>query len=154
MYHLTFCIILCICCLDEYKSPPKIQLKRPNVNFTSIVLHVTAEKADQILPFIHNPSPSEKNKSPSAATDSGIGEIGGVKGAGCPRATSSPCMTPFLLLALKVTETPAAHKSTPTFHFNGGVGGRSHPKGVDARVHSGIVSSWSVQPAEQKTQLG
>lgn len=45
---------------------------------------------------------------------------------------------------------PAARKSTPTFNFDGGVGWRTHLKGVNTHVHSGVVSSWFVQPAEQK----
>lgn len=53
-------------------------------------------------------------------------------------------------VALKLTKTPVAHKSTPTFNFNGGVGRRSQIKGVDTHVHSSIVSPWFVQPAEQK----
>lgn len=53
-------------------------------------------------------------------------------------------------VALKVTKTAVAHRSTPTFNFDGGVGWRSHLEGVDTHVHSGVVSSWFVQPAEQK----
>lgn len=52
--------------------------------------------------------------------------------------------------ALKLTETPVAHESAPTFNFDGGVGRRSQFEGVDAHVHSGVVSSWFVQPAEWK----
>lgn len=48
--------------------------------------------------------------------------------------------------ALEVPKTPGAHKSTLTFDFNGGVDWRSGVEGVDTHVHSGIVSSWFVQP--------
>lgn len=45
---------------------------------------------------------------------------------------------------------PVEHKSTPTFNFDGGVGGRSHLEGIDAHVHSGVIRPSSVQPADQK----
>lgn len=53
-------------------------------------------------------------------------------------------------VALNLTKTTAAHKSTPTFNFNGGVGWRRLIKGVDTHVQSGVVSSWFDQPAGQK----
>jgi len=126
---------------------------------------VTAEKADRILPLRHNPLPSDKQDTICCHWAEHWLD-GGVKGAGCPWAASRSVWNHRtsrdrtasaqghscwwqIERGLETAKVTATHKSTPTFNFNRGVGRWSYLEDVDAHIHSGVVSSWSVQPAEQ-----
>lgn len=51
---------------------------------------------------------------------------------------------------MALTEASWGHKSTPTFDFDGGVGGRAAVEGVNAHVDAGVVSSGLFHTAEHK----
>lgn len=51
---------------------------------------------------------------------------------------------------MALTQTQPGHKSTPTFDFDGGVGGGAALKGVDTHVHTGVISSGFFHTAEHR----
>lgn len=87
---LSFCasgLKICLVLNDLFSMSHKIKGNCFQIQFASIVLRLTAEKADQILPLRHNPLPSDKQDT-ICCHWAGRWLDGGVKGAGWPWAAS------------------------------------------------------------------